>query len=108
MFYTHSASDAATGITSIKVPDGIYVGNKVFVNPMEKITGSFWREGTVSYINRKNGWFLVTYKSRRGNYNLRNTYKFFEVGNAVRFEMPKDSIISQYDEDMIFLDDLID
>lgn len=64
----------------------ITIGRKVRVNPMaDLINQDNWRDGTVTFINKENGWFLVEFKSLRGNATMRKSYTFYDVGSKVRF-----------------------
>lgn len=69
---------------ALKAAEKLEVGSKVRVNPLFKITNiDAWRDGTVTYINKENGWFLVEYKATRSGLPMRNAYQFISIGTEV-------------------------
>lgn len=69
---------------ALKAAEKLEVGTKVRVNPLFDLMGfDGWRDGTVTYINRENGWFLVEYRTTKSSLPLKKAYQFISIGRTV-------------------------
>ena len=69
---------------ALKAAERLELGTQVLVNPLSDLVGfDNWRKGTVTYINRENGWFLVEYITSNGKYTLTKAYPFISIGKEV-------------------------
>ncbi len=69
---------------ALKAAERLEIGSQVLVNPLSDLVGfNNWRKGTVTYINRENGWFLVEYRTTNGKYTLTKAYHFISIGKEV-------------------------